>query len=146
MKTVHTSKLWKAIKSVLPYPAFLTVPVVIVSLHVSCVTTIDTSPALQPSLYFLCIEELFYLHHPLLSTPWRDQGSPSRHRFSIFFSSHTALFSSGFMQPRNGFQRIHSKFPIFNIRFSGLGNTRPLPTQSLGTDCTSRLTSHSAGQ
>lgn len=69
MKTVHTSKLWKAIKSVLPYPAFLTVPVVIVSLHVSCVTTIDTSPALQPSLYFLCIEELFYLHHPLLSTP-----------------------------------------------------------------------------
>lgn len=58
----------------------------------------------------------------------RDEGSPFRHRFSIFFSSHAALFSSGFTLPGNGFQRIHSEFPIFNIRFSSLGNTRALPT------------------
>lgn len=139
------TKLWKALKSVLPYPAFLTVPALIVSLLVSCVTTVDTNPVLQPSLYLFCIEELCALYHPLLSILQRDQGSSSRYRFSIFFSSHTALFSSGFALPGNGFQRIHCKFPIFNIRFSSLGNTRLLPTQSLGIDCTSRLTSHSEG-
>lgn len=97
------------------------------------------------SLYLFCIEERCALYHPLLSIPQRDQGSPARHRFSVFFSSHTALFSSGFTVPDNGFQRIHSKFPIFNIRFSSLGNTRSLPTQSLATDCTSRLACHSEG-
>lgn len=145
MKAVHTTKLWKALKSVLHHPAFLTVPVLIVSLLVSCVATVDTNPVLQPSLYLFCIEELCALYHPLLSIPQRDQASPSRHRFSIFFSSHTVLFSSGFTLPGNGFQRIRSKFPIFNIRFSSLGNTRSLPTQSLGIDCTNRLASHSEG-
>ena len=145
MKAVHTTKLWKALKNVLPYPAFLTVPALIVSVLVSCVTTVDANPVFQPSLYLFCIKDLCTLYHPLLSIPQRDQGSPSRHRFSIFFSSYTALFSSGLALPGNGFQRIHSKFPIFNIRFSSLGNTRSLPTQSLGIDCTSRLASHSEG-
>lgn len=139
------TKLWKALESVLPYPFFLTVPAVIVSLFISWVTTVDTNPFLQPSLCLLCTEELCGLYHPLLSISQRDQGSSSRHRFSVSFSSHTALFSSGFTLPGNGFQRIHSKFPIFNIRFSSLGNTRLLPTQSLGIDCTSRQASHSEG-
>lgn len=66
--------------------------------------------------------------------------------FQSFFLPHNSLFfSSGFTLPDNGFQRIHSKFPIFNIRFSSLGNTLSLPTQSLGIDCTSRVASRSEG-
>lgn len=139
------TKLRKAVRSVLPYPAFQKIFALIVSLLVSCVTAVDTSPVLQPSLYLLCAEELCALYHPLLSISQRDQGHPSRHRFSIFFPSHTALFSSEFTLPGDGFQRIQSKFPIVNIRFSSLGNTSSLPTQSLGIDCTSRLAVRSAG-
>lgn len=58
----------KSYKKCPSLPCLLTVPVVIVFL-LSCVTTIDTSPPLQPCLYPFCIEELFYLHHSLLSTP-----------------------------------------------------------------------------
>lgn len=128
-----------------PLPWFFTVPALIVSLFISWVTTVDTNPFLQPSFYLFFTEDLYALCHPLLRIPQRDQDSSSKHRFSVFFSSHTALFSSGFTLPGNGFQRIHSKFPIFNIRFSSLGNPRLFPTQSLGIDCTSRLASQSEG-
>lgn len=41
--STHTIKLWKALKSILLYPAFLIVPALIVSLLVSCMTTVDTN-------------------------------------------------------------------------------------------------------
>lgn len=91
--STHMIKLWKALKSILPYPAFLIVPALTVSLLVSCMTTVDTNFVLQPSLYLFCIEELCALYHPLLSIPQRDQGSPPRHRFSVFFFlPHSSLF------------------------------------------------------
>lgn len=126
--------------------AFLTVPALIASL-VSCVTTVDIDLVPQPSLYFFCMGTLCALHHPLFSSILHgDQGSSSSYRFSIFFPpTQLTFFSSGFTLPDNGFQRIHSKFPIFNIRFSSLGNTLSLPTQSLGIDCTSRVASRSEG-
>lgn len=133
------TKLWKAFRSVLPYPAFRVV-------FSPCLLRDCTrhSPDLQPSVYLPCLRSsvpsvILFSAHP------RDHGHPSRHRFSIFFPSHAALFSSGFTLPGNAFQRIQSNFPIVNIRFSALGNTSSLPTQSLGIDCTSRLAVRSAG-
>lgn len=81
-------------------------------------------------------------------TPWRSRQPFQLQVFNLFFLPHNSLFfffSSGFTLPDNGFQRIHSKFPIFNIRFSSLGNTMSLPTQGLGIDCTSRVASRSEG-
>lgn len=125
--------------------AFLMVPALIASL-VSCVTTVDIDLVPQPCTFSAWGHSVpsIILFSAVYSM--EIKAALPATGFQSFFLPHNSLFfSSGFTLPDNGFQRIHSKFPIFNIRFSSLGNTLSLPTQSLGIDCTSRVASRSEG-
>lgn len=129
MKAVHTTKLWKAYSGSDPLLCFFNnfcidsfSPCLLCdySRYRSC-----SSGFLIPFLHGGALCPLSYIsaHATEIKAALPDTGL-------IVLSSHTALFSSGFALPDNGFQRTHSKFPIFHIRFSSLGNARSLPTQS----------------